>query len=276
MAGVSQSVVDPGMAVENRTQNDGNGETKKPGLTGQEVRQKLNELINEDDFRDEIIKIFRPILIEVKNIDDRLKVNYHVVFFNKEIKQRFTIVESNPVADSDQMSEENEDHKDYKELTMGVVGILIKKMKIDNFLMVQFSRTDDIVPIVYYDEANEAYKVKPMDEMQTRRLLQKDKKMIPDVVFSREKNRKFAIASIKLSDEKKHMIGAVTIDFSVDEYPNFAFRDDEINIIYNSLHAMKNIIEFMLWRSSMCKTISEAYSLASGKNKSNRGRNLTK
>lgn len=236
-------------------------------ISTNEIRQQLQNHIAFSDMEKEFGKLMDELHKEVSDFSDSLDVEYHIVIFNREQNTRFTILETKQGIGS--FTDEDNKANNY-----GLVGKLFTRIVLEDFLMIQYGYYSSDPKVYHYSEKGI---VEEMPEyMQNKFWDNEEKKKFYWASTGKrtsskdEEKRKFAISAMLFYEEgKKLPLGAITLDFNTQnkKYPNFAFRNNEIQIIYRTLYRMKSILEIMLSKKIM-QELDSAIKLAKQGDKS--------
>ncbi len=256
--------------------------------TASEVRGKIKDYSDQKHLQNKFQKLFSMLCKEASGFSNELKLEYHIVVFNRKLNTRFTILESKKLISS----KKNDDNKMN---SFGVVGKLLNSDIESDFLMVQFGYAG-IEPVVYvnkaYNDCSEP-SICTLDEVELSNFWDDTEKKQhywavsgkpvftifesdgttshPETIRLEKgiEERKYAIAAmmfynnIHKSESESIPIGVISLDFitKTKKYPNFAFREKEIEAIYQILQNIKGVIEIMI-TGSVSSELIEVINLA--------------
>lgn len=222
--------------------------------TAEEIRNKLQEIIPYTNFEKDFGNFLTELHSEVSKFSNNLIVEYHVVIFNRTINNRFTILETKQGIGK-QLDE------DSKKNDFGVVGKLYSKIVDSDFLMIQYGY-HEIEPVVYYKSISgenkgeicrmndyQLSKFWTIEERKNFYWASSSKQVDTDVDGMKNIERKYAIAAtLFYEQEGKEPVGAISLDFNTYniKYPNFSFRQGEVDTIYKTISRMRDVIELMI------------------------------
>lgn len=234
--------------------------------SGQKLDEGTISKIKEFGEKDSLQKYFEETISDtIKDLQsilaEALVLEYHVVVFNNNENKRYTIMET-------KRRQSGGKQDDSKQLNYGVIGWLNNNYFSTEFIMAQagFSlipshifklTTDNHIEEVLGDERIALIGTEPDD--QDFRWAENELPSGNDGV-----RRTYAIAAMRFRDGiHEEYIGALSLDFVrySKEYPNFAFRKSEINLIYQKMERIIQFIERTLeydYHGNMCSIIQIA------------------
>lgn len=241
-----------GNAQEDRT----NPAAYKPEKTVQEILENIRAHRGKFRLESKFNQLMIELHDELSNLSPDFVVEYHVVVFNPQNQRRFTILET-------KQGPSSKKDADNKENSFGIVGKLYSQDAISEYFLVQYGY-HEIEPEVYF-ENKPANRMIKMQDMQLGKFWADDEQKVfywassGKAGSSGTEERKYAIAATVffgsdfLENSSNDPLGAITLDFNTGakRYPNFSFREHEIQNIYRTLKRMRAIIELMISRTAM-------------------------
>ena len=227
-----------------------------PEKTIQEIRENIREYKKSQGLDSQFDRMMKELHDELMNLSKDIAVEYHVVVFNPTNHRRFTILESKPGFSSKKDA-------DNKENSFGIVGKLYSQEAESEYFLVQYGYYD-IEPEVYCKREHSNGMTK-MDAIQLEKFWAENEQKAFYWASSGKsgsngtEERKYAIAATVFLGSQfqenggNKPLGAITLDFNTGprRYPNFSFREHEIQCIYRTLRRMRAIIELMISRTAM-------------------------
>lgn len=228
----------------------------RPEKTIQEIRESIREYRLNFGLDSKFDKVMKELHDELAILSTDIAVEYHVVVFNPKNHRRFTILETKQGFSSKKDA-------DNKENSFGIVGKLYSQETESEYFLVQYGY-HDIEPEVYC-ESKHSNRMTKMDDMQLEKFWADDEQRVFYWASSGKsgssgtEERKYAIAAtvflgpdFQVNSGNKPL-GAITLDFNTGprRYPNFSFRENEIQNIYRTLKRMRAIIELMISGTSI-------------------------
>lgn len=228
--------------------------TSKPEKTAQEILNSIRDYKSKYRLESKFDQLMNELHDELSNLSSDFVVEYHVVVFNPQNQRRFTILETKQGFSSKKDA-------DNKENSFGIVGKLYSQNAESEYFLVQYGY-HEIEPEVYCENKNRMTKI---HDRQLEKFWADDEQKVFYWASSGKsgssgtEERKYAIAatvfsgSDSIENSGNGPLGAITLDFNTGskKYPNFSFREYEIQEIYRTLKIMRAIIELMISRTAI-------------------------
>lgn len=196
-----------------------------------EILRVLQESQEYEIMSSQFGKIIDRIVYRLSEFSGLYEVGYHVVIFSESNGRRYSIIEGDQATINS------------KPLYYGIVGSFLKKKNMkDHCILVQYGTGDLVEPVCYQKKANTDKSAKM-------------KKSLMQSTFGDELNWKkpdgddtgnYAIAATQIFSKGADPVGIFTIDFTSATYPNFAFRNAEVDEIFACLEIVKEMFELII------------------------------
>lgn len=223
------------------TSHDKSGKKSSQEQARDQTSKLIESALSNGELNNTFDDVTNRLVKRLESFSKELSVDYHIVLTSDKLNARYSIIEGkNP-------------NYAYKELDFGIVGSLLKQRRSKyQSLFVQFKFSSEF-PVVAYSES-ENQKIEKLSSIMVTKLLGKDN----DPVWNSQK-KDFAIAASLIKDKNGKPIGACSIDFSTNGlFPDFSFRKDEVEEVFDILYTFKLIFEKLIYMDSSESSIIES------------------